>query len=157
MIADITRDGVYVTPHIDSLTLEGAKKSRPMKAGDVVMAVSGAVGLPGILAIDACIHDGFVGFRNLDQRLSAEFFYNFLTCYRRLSVTQAVGATFQNLKTDQIRVWRVPLPPPEQQRTFLQLTERLRAMEEQQASALKTAQSTFDALLAQSFPPPTAQ
>ena len=31
MVADITRDGMYATPRIDSLTEEGATKSRPMK------------------------------------------------------------------------------------------------------------------------------
>lgn len=109
MIADITRDGVYVTPRIDSLTEEGALKSRPMKAGEVVMAVSGAVGLPAILAIDACIHDGFVGFRSLRKDISPAFFYSYLAALRHVSVSQAVGATFQNLKTDQVRIWRVPL------------------------------------------------
>jgi hypothetical protein len=54
MIADITRDGMHVRPQIDTLTEEGAKRSRPMRAGSVVMAVSGAVGLPAILEIDAC-------------------------------------------------------------------------------------------------------
>jgi type I restriction enzyme S subunit len=78
MISDITRDGAYVTPRTDSLTIEGANRSRPMKAGDVVMAVSGAVGLPAILTIDACIHDGFVGFRNLRREITAQCFYYFL-------------------------------------------------------------------------------
>ena len=33
MVADITRDGMYSTPQIDSLTAEGATKSRPMNKG----------------------------------------------------------------------------------------------------------------------------
>ena len=44
MIADITRDGWTVTPRIDSLTELGTM-SRPVKAGTIVMAVSGNVGL----------------------------------------------------------------------------------------------------------------
>jgi type I restriction enzyme, S subunit len=64
MIADVTRDGVYVTPQIDSLTEEGSMKSRPMKKGDVIIAVSGDPGRACILNVDACIHDGFVGLRN---------------------------------------------------------------------------------------------
>ena len=62
MVADVTRDGKYVTPRIDSLTKEGAALSRPMQKGDLVIAVSGNPGLPAILEIDACIHDGFVAF-----------------------------------------------------------------------------------------------
>lgn len=151
MIADITRDGVYVNPTIDSLTIEGAKKSRPMDKGEVVMAVSGAVGLPAILAVDACIHDGFVGFRSLNTAVSPEFFYNYLAAFRRHSVGQAVGATFQNLKTDQIREWVVPLPPPDLQLRFQKTANDLRALEAQQSTATAKAQSTFDALLAQVF------
>ncbi len=153
MIADITRDGVYVKPAIDSLTVEGAKKSRPMHKGEVVMAVSGAVGLPAILAIDACIHDGFVGFRSLDDAVSPEFFYNFLAAFRRHSIGQAVGATFQNLKTDQIRDWMVPIPPPDLQSRFQKTANDLRGLETQQSAATDKAQATFDALLTQAFSP----
>ncbi len=67
MVEDVTRDGMYVTPRVDFLTNEGSQLSRPMKKGDVVMVVSGAPGLPGILSVDACIHDGFVGFRELQR------------------------------------------------------------------------------------------
>lgn len=151
MIADITRDGVYVKPAIDSLTVEGAKKSRPMNKGEVVMAVSGAVGLPAILAIDACIHDGFVGFRSLDRAVSPEFFYNFLAAFRRHSIGQAVGATFQNLKTDQIREWIVPIPPPDLQSRFQKTANDLRGLEAQQAAATAKTIETFDALLGQVF------
>ena len=151
MIADVTRDGVYVIPRIDSLTIEGAKKSRPMKAGEVVMAVSGAVGLPAILAIDACIHDGFVGFRSLSGEVSPEYFYNFLAAYRHLSVGQAVGATFQNLKTDQIREWLVPLPSQTEQAHFNRVAADIRSLEIQQSAATAKAQAAFDALLAQVF------
>lgn len=42
---DVTRDGKYVTPKIDSLTIEGAKLSRPMPKGTLVMICSGNVGL----------------------------------------------------------------------------------------------------------------
>jgi hypothetical protein len=151
MIADITRDGVYVTPTIDSLTEEGAAKSRPMLAGDVVMAVSGAVGLPAILAVDACIHDGFVGFRALDAAVTPGYLYSFLAAYRRHSVTQAVGATFQNLKTDQIKEWLVPLPPLAAQHQFQQLTSELRGFNRQQSSATATACATFESLLHRAF------
>ena len=75
MVADITRDGMYTTPQIDTLTEEGATKSRPMKTGEVVITVSGNPGLPTILAIDACIHDGFVGLRELRKDVLPEYLY----------------------------------------------------------------------------------
>ena len=69
MVKDVSRDGMYVTPKIDFLTEDGALKSRPMKKGDLVIAVSGDPGEPSILNVDACIHDGFVGLRNLKNEL----------------------------------------------------------------------------------------
>ncbi|CAM3131966.1 restriction endonuclease subunit S [Flavobacterium frigoris] len=109
MIADITRDGKYVTPIIDSLTEEGANKSRPMKKGDVVIAVSGDPGRPCILAVDACIHDGFVGLRNLDEnKILKSYLFCFLNYFKLANKRNAVGAIFQNLTTDQVKKIEIP-------------------------------------------------
>ena len=112
MVADITRDGMYATPQIDSLTEEGAAKSRPMRKGDVIVTVSGNPGLPTILAIDACIHDGFVGLRELHQDvINAEFLYFHLLAQHSHHGSLSVGAVFKNLTTDQLREFKIPLPP----------------------------------------------
>jgi type I restriction enzyme M protein len=129
MVADITRDGMRVTPQIDSLTEEGATKSRPMKAGSVVMAVSGNPGLPAILKIDACIHDGFVGFRSLDTtQVSPEFLYYVLLGKKDLHGLQSVGAVFKNLTTDQIREFSIPLPDLDTQRDIVAEIEAEQAL-----------------------------
>ena len=129
MVADITRDGMRVTPQIDSLTEEGATKSRPMKAGSVVMAVSGNPGLPAILNVDACIHDGFVGFRSLDNtRVIAEFLYYVLLWKKEAHSLQSVGAVFKNLTTDQIREFPIPLPDLDTQRSIVAEIEAEQAL-----------------------------
>jgi type I restriction enzyme M protein len=119
MISDITRDGMWVTPRIDSLTEEGAKRSRPMKAGDVVMAVSASPGLPALLRVDACIHDGFAGLKGLPDDLNRTFLYYVLLALRAKHDRQADGATFRNITTDQIREFEIPLPPLEEQRRIV--------------------------------------
>ena len=112
MVADITRDGMYTTPKIDSLTYKGAEKSRPMKKGDVIITVSGNPGLPTILAKDACIHDGFVGLRDLKNDLILpEYLYFNLLAQHEIHGLQSVGAVFKNLTTNQIREFEIPLPP----------------------------------------------
>ena len=111
MVADITRDGMYATPSIDSLTEEGATKSRPMKKGEVIITVSGNPGLPTILATDACIHDGFVGLRELRQDVLPEYLYFALLALHAKHGSLSVGAVFKNLTTDQIREFKIPLPP----------------------------------------------
>lgn len=131
MVADVTRDGMYVTPQIDTLTEEGAKQSRPMKKGDLVMAVSGQPGLCGILTIDACIHDGFAGFRNLNnEKIMTEFAYHYLMSQREANDSQSVGAIFKNLNTDQLRRLEIPLPPLEVQREIVARIERERSIVE---------------------------
>ncbi len=125
MVEDITRDGRLVTPQIDSLTEEGAKKSRPCTAGTVVMVVSGNVGLPAKLAVDACIHDGFVGLQDLDTSVIRPDFL--VLTLEMLKVTHErfkAGAIWQNLTTHQIKAMEIPLPPLDEQDDFDQFVAR---------------------------------
>lgn len=109
MIADVTRDKKYVTPIIDSLTEEGAAKSRPMKKGDLIIAVSGDPGRVCFLNVDACIHDGFVGLRNLDEsKYDKEFLYYYLTFFKSSMKHRAYGAIFQNITTDILKGIKIP-------------------------------------------------
>lgn len=120
MVSDLTRDGMYVTPRTDTLTEEGAKQSRWMKKGDVVLAVSGNPGLPAILAVDACIHDGFVGLRELNtKRLLPEFLYHALFFLKVHTSGQAVGSIFKNLTTEQVGAFKIPVPPINEQRAIV--------------------------------------
>jgi type I restriction enzyme S subunit len=111
MVGDVTRDGMYVTPKIDSLTIEGAKLSRPVKKDTLVIQVSGNPGTPAILNIDACIHDGFSALLNLDTKvMELNYLYFFLYLRRELNSRLAVGSIFKNLQTSLIRDLDIPLP-----------------------------------------------
>lgn len=137
MVEDVTRDGMYVQPKIDFLTVEGAELSRPMKKGDLTMVVSGSPGVPAILSIDSCIHDGFVGFRGLDkQRINTEFLY-FWFLFRLVETDrQATGAIFRNLTTDQIKNTVVPVFPLNKQRQIAaRLKTQLATIEEARNAA----------------------
>lgn len=116
MVADLTRDGMYVTPKIDFLTEEGSQFSRPMKKNDVVMAVSGNPGLTAILEVDAFIHDGFVGFRELAKDICPEFLFYVLSHMKEHSGSQSIGAVFKNLTTTQIKEFDIPVPSMKVQR-----------------------------------------
>jgi len=128
MVADITRDGMYVTPGIDSLTEEGATKSRPMKKGEVIITVSGNPGLPTIFAINACIHDGFVGLRELSKDVLPEYLYFALLDLHASHGSQSVGAVFKNLTTHQIREFKIALPPLATQQTIVAEIETEQAL-----------------------------
>lgn len=128
MVSDVTRDGMCVTPKTDFLTKAGAKLSRPMKKGEVVMAVSGNPGLPSILSMDACIHDGFVGFRELSTKLLPEFFYYVLLHQKEKNNLQSAGAVFKNLTTDQIKQFYIPLPSLKIQKQIVEKIEAERVL-----------------------------
>lgn len=119
MVGDITRDGFWVTPEIDSLTEVGASKSRSVPAGTVVMAVSGDVGVVATVQVPCCVHDGFVAFLDLDEAVFDSRFFMFQ--FHFLKVTherRKAGAIFQNLTTKDIKAMQLPTPPIGLQRQF---------------------------------------
>ena len=99
-----------------------------MKKGEVVITVSGNPGLPTILAIDACIHDGFVGLRELSKDVLPEYLYFALLDLHASHGSQSVGAVFQNLTTDQIRGFKIALPPLATQQTVVAEIEAEQAL-----------------------------
>jgi type I restriction enzyme S subunit len=145
MVADITRDGWLVTPRIDSLTIEGAKRSRPVSRGTVVMAVSGNIGLVSRLAIDACVHDGFVAFTQLDEtRCEPGFLLATLHFSKALHEKNKAGAIFINLTTTDIKAMSLPLPPLPLQHEF---ARRITAVKKLR-TAHRTSLAELDALFA---------
>jgi type I restriction enzyme S subunit len=61
MIADVSKSpGRYISETRDTVTEAGALKSRYLKAGTLILSNSGTVCVPKILAVDGCIHNGFV-------------------------------------------------------------------------------------------------
>jgi len=115
MVEDITRDKHWVTPSIDYLTSEGAKQSRLCKRGTLTVVCSGtptAVGLPALLAIDACIHDGILALVKMAMGVSCDFLFHQLgSLQQRLHSAATHGGTFVNLTTNAFRAFKVALPP----------------------------------------------
>ncbi len=152
MVADITRDGWLVTPAIDSLTVEGAKRSRPVVAGTVVMAVSGNVGLVSRLAIDACVHDGFVAFAGLDERrCQPGFLLALLHFSKALHDKHKAGAIFINLTTTDIKAMPLPLPPIPLQREFARRVTAVEALKTAQRASLAELDALFATLQHRAF------
>lgn len=151
MVSDLTRDGLWVNAITDSLTEEGAKSSRPMSAQSVVVAVSGAPGLTAILNHDACIHDGFVGLRNLHNHLLPEFVAYTLNLLRSKNDQQAVGAVFRNLTTDQVKAITLPVPPADLQEQFRDFLQQARAVQQDIARSERLLRELVNALTIDAF------
>ncbi len=111
MVEDVTRDGKYVVPQVDFLTVEGAKRSRPCKRGTLTIVCSGTVGVASFLGIDACIHDGFLALINITKRVHDDYLYHQLNRLREEFDNSAThGGVFTNLTTFGVRDFRVPVP-----------------------------------------------
>jgi len=121
MVADVTRDGKYVTPRIDFLTEAGARLSRPVPAGTLTIVCSGVVGVPSILSVDACIHDGFLAITDTTPDCMVEYlFYYFKPLQQILDSSATHGGIFTNLTTEILKDFPVTLPPLETQRKIVQ-------------------------------------
>lgn len=112
MVEDVTRDGKFVTPIVDSLTIEGAKRSRPCPAGTITIVCSGTVGITSFLAVDACIHDGFLALMDVSEELSADYLFHLLNSQReKFDGSATHGGVFTNLTTKILEDFVVPKPP----------------------------------------------
>jgi type I restriction enzyme S subunit len=156
MVQDVTRDGKWVTPRIDSLTEEGATMSRPCPAGTLTIVCSGVVGIVSFLAVDACIHDGFLALVDIDElRADKDFLFHTLSTLRNEFERGAThGGVFTNLTTQGIKEFVINFPGiPEQQRiaSCLSSLDALITAETQKLEALKTHKR---GLMQQLFPSP---
>jgi len=154
MIEDLTRDGKYVTPKVDSLTVEGANLSRPMLKGDLVITVSGRTGVPAILNVDCCIHDGFVGLRNLSKKVDINYIFHYLNSLTFVTNQQAVGAIFKNLTTDQLKNIEIPLPPLPIQKRIAEILDAADALKRKDQELLKKYDELAQAIFIDMFGDP---
>lgn len=132
-VSEITKtSSVYLSSTTASLTAEGAKHSRYLKSGTVVLSNSGwTLGVPKVLAIDGCANDGVAAFLELSPAILPEFLYyslKRLTDYFRIVV--AAGGDQPNLNTARIALVEIPLPPIQEQQHFLSEIEALNNFQE---------------------------
>lgn len=124
---------------------DGISKSVIVNPEDLIVSNSATPGLPKIMKIKACIHDGWLYFSNY-KNLSRDFlYYKFFDIQRHLT-NLANGSVFQNLKTDIVKDFSIKLPPlPTQQKIAailsslddkIELNNKINTNLEQQAGAL---------------------
>ena len=78
-IQDISKSNKYLIQTKDYLSGVGEMKSVAVNEGDIIMSIAATVGKPIIVKIKACIHDGFIVFSNLSDKMNNEFLYYLLT------------------------------------------------------------------------------
>lgn len=115
-IADATGiSSRYISSTSEYIIKEGVSKSRIVYPGDLIVSNSATPGLPKFMAIEACVHDGWLIIRDFDGIDKVFLYYVFLNIRRRLS-NQANGSVFMNLKTDIVKDFVIKLPTLDAQR-----------------------------------------
>ncbi|WP_370845864.1 restriction endonuclease subunit S [Eubacterium sp.] len=86
----------------------GLKKTVYLKSGSLVLSNSATPGLPKILDIDTCIHDGWLYFPS--SKFSNEYLYLYFKHIRGNLIALGNGSVFTNLKTDILKNYPTYLP-----------------------------------------------
>lgn len=132
MIADVTRQpGKYLYKTREGVTEAGAALSRKIAAGELILSNSATVCVPKILKVDGCIHDGFVAFPTLKERVNLDFAYYWFEFVRPTMIQEnRQGVTQVNLNTGIVREMHFPLAPlPEQQRIVAEIEKQFTRLE----------------------------
>ena len=114
----------YISSTSEYIIKEGISKSRIVHPGDLIVSNSATPGLPKFMAIEACVHDGWLIIRDLDGIDKVFLYYVFINIRRRLS-NQANGSVFMNLKTDIVKDFVIKLPTLDDQRRIASILSSL--------------------------------
>ena len=105
-ISDVTAlNSPFVLEIKEHIKEEGLKKTVLLKAGELVLSNSATPGIPKILDVDSCIHDGWLYFPR--SELSKYYLYLFFKHIRKKLVALGNGSVFTNLKTDILKAYPV--------------------------------------------------
>ncbi|MGL5257085.1 MAG: restriction endonuclease subunit S [Proteocatella sp.] len=88
---------------------EGRYKSREVSIGTLILSNSATPGIPKIMKINACVHDGWLIFDNYSG-VTREYMYQFLVHQREGILSLSNGSVFRNLKTDILKNYKIIVP-----------------------------------------------
>jgi type I restriction enzyme M protein len=71
-IGDVKPDSKYITETKEKITKDGSVKSRIVKKGDFILSNSMSFGRPYIMAIEGCIHDGWLLLSDFSKELNKD-------------------------------------------------------------------------------------
>lgn len=125
-IGDVKPGEKYITSSAEKITLDGAKKSRPVKKGDFILSNSMSFGRPYILKINGCVHDGWLAISEFSDSYVSDFLYYLLSsnmCQNQMKKKASFGGAVQNLNADIVRELSLPVPPLEVQKEIVRLLD----------------------------------
>lgn len=114
----------YIEKTNEFIKEDGRKRSVYVTKGTLILSNSATPGLPKIMGIDACIHDGWLMFSNY-RGVIKEYLYYLLLFEKERILLSANGSVFRNLKTDILKNHIVKIPPLNEQKAIANILSSL--------------------------------
>lgn len=109
-ISDATEaNSKFIVKTKEFIKKAGISKSRKINPGTLILSNSATPGIPMFVLIEACVHDGWLIFKDFFG-VSKEFLYYFLIREREGIVSLSNGSVFRNLKTDILKNYKIIIP-----------------------------------------------
>jgi type I restriction enzyme S subunit len=105
------------------------------------MSICATIGRPILVGVQACIHDGFVVFRNLSPEVLPRFLYYFLQSKQEDFEGKGQPGTQKNLNIGIVESTPIKLPAPERQKAF---ADMLDAVDDRVGSEVRGAERLRD-------------
>jgi len=143
---------LYIEETEEKIIEEGVHKSVFLKKGALIFANCGvSLRFARILKIDGCIHDGWLSFEEIDQKLKKIFLLklvNYISDYfRRL----APKGTQPNLNTPIMKKFEIPLPPITLQNKFANIVKEFQQIKDLQNQSKKQVEDLLNVLTQKAF------
>ena len=116
-IGDAPEQGNYITQTAEKIRPEGLSKTREVHPGDLILSNSMSFGRPYIMAIDGCIHDGWLAIRDTKKNFDLKFLCTLLGTDSMLNQYKAMaaGSTVNNLNKELVCGTIIAFPMLEEQ------------------------------------------
>ena len=146
-IGDATSsNSIFINNTKEKIIEEGITKSVIAKKGDIILSNSATCGLPYIMGIDGCVHDGWLIFKNY-RHLTKWYVYFLLQAMQREITQQADGTVQDNLNTSILKNITIKVPDTTSITKFDELSETIIEKIEQNNAQIQTLQKLRDTLL----------
>ncbi|HCJ8468606.1 TPA: restriction endonuclease subunit S [Escherichia coli] len=131
-IKDATSVSKYIEKTKEYIRHDGVKHSRIVQPGDFIVSNSATPGIPRIMKIQACIHDGWLLLN--DIKINKDYlFYIFHTVKKSLE-NQGQGSIFKNLSKDILNNFQIKITENKDQQKKIAY---VLSMQEEQIETIK--------------------
>lgn len=152
-ISDVTAEETRTLQRTKlTVTEAGKKKSRFLQKGTLVVTGNTTTGIPKVLGMDCCVHDGFRAFTDLSDDAERDYLYwyfrNTVEFYENLTPGEGLRG---GLKISDYEDFEIPFPPKPFQTQVAETMNRAEDILLGQLGALPMQERLFTILLSRAF------